>query len=213
LLRPIDAIRCFHNAFRRDSSQIDNLAFDIARDGGNLAPLFMRFQTFGEVLDIHAKGEEAAVFPAADTLTPLFSRAYVMDHRELDMMVSRLETISKAPDPLTTARSTAILNSHLRIHLNKEDTYLYPMLREGITDSEQVSILNIMSSKVPSEKFPMMIQWLFPLLDLDDQVSITRIWMLIMPPPVFAIVKQLIKKNVAENWAELTQQIPGLSDE
>ena len=210
MLRPIDAIRCFHNAFRRDSSQIDNLAFDIARDGGNLAPLFMRFQTFGEVLDIHARGEEAAVFPAADKLTPIFSRAYVMDHRELDTMVSDLEAISKEPNTLIAARTTAILNSHLRIHLNKEDAYLYPMLREGITDNEQVSVLNIMSSKVPSEKFPMMIQWLFPLLDLEDQVSVTRHWMSLLPTQVFAMAKPLIKKNVAENWVELTRQIPEL---
>ena len=62
--RPIDLIRCFHNAFRRDCSQIDTLAFNIAHDGGTFAPLFERFQTFGEVLDYHARGEEAAVFPS-----------------------------------------------------------------------------------------------------------------------------------------------------
>ena len=208
--RPIDLIRCFHNAFRRDSSEIDALAFNIARDGGNLVPLFTRLQTFGEVLDYHARGEEAAVFVAIDNLTPLFSRTYLMDHRELDTMVNGLDALSKAPDPLTTARATAVLNSHLRIHLNKEDTFLYPTLREGLTDTEQVSILNIVSSKVPSEKFPMMIQWLFPLLSLDDQVSVTRGWQSLMPPQVFANVKPLIKKSVAENWTELTQQIPDL---
>jgi len=153
LSRPIDLIRCFHNAFRRDSSEIDALALNIARDSGNLVPLFTRLQTFGEVLDYHARGEEAAVFPAIDNLMPLFSRTYLMDHRELDTMVNGLDAISKTPDSLTTARATAILNSHLRIHLNKEDTFLYPTLREGLTDTEQVSILNIVSSKVPSEKF------------------------------------------------------------
>ena len=208
--KPIDVIHCFHNAFRRDSSEIDVLALKIARDGGNSAPLFTRLQTFGEALDYHARGEEAGVFPAIDKLMPLFSRTYMMDHRELDTMVNGLDAISKAPDPLTTARATAVLNSHLRIHLNKEDTFLYPTLREGTTDNEQISIANIMSSKVPSEKFPMMIQWLFPLLDLDDKVSVTRHWLSLMPPQIFAMVKPLIQKNVAENWAELTQQIPEL---
>ena len=208
--KPIDLIHCFHNAFRRDSSEIDALAFNIARDGGNSALLFTRLQTFGEVLDYHARGEEAAVFPAIDNLLPLFSRTYIMDHRELDTMVIGLDAISKAPDPLTTARATAVLNSHLRIHLNKEDTFLYPTLREGLTDNDQVSILNIVSSKVPSEKFPMMIQWLFPLLNLDDQVSVTRGWQSLMPPQVFTMVKPLIQKTVAENWIELTKQIPEL---
>ncbi len=208
--KPIDLIHCFHNAFRRDSSEIDALAFNIARDGGNLAPLFTRLQTFGEALDYHARGEEAGVFPAIDKLMPLFSRTYMMDHRELDTMMNGLEPISKALDPLTTARATAVLNSHLRIHLNKEDTYLYPALREGLADNEQVSILNIVSSKVPSEKFSMVIQWLFPLLNLDDQVSVTRRWQSLMPPAVFANVKPLIKKTVAENWTEVTKQIPDL---
>jgi len=54
----------------------------------------------------------------------------------------------------------------------------------------------------------MMIQWLFPLLNLDDQVSVTRGWQALMPPQVFANVKPLIKKTVAENWIELTKQIP-----
>jgi len=128
-------------------------------------------------------------------------------------MVSGLEAISKEPDPLTTARATAVLNSHLRIHLDKEDAHLYPILRERTTDEEQASIGRLMSSKVPPEKFPTLSQWLFPLLDLEDQVTVTRGWMTLMPPQVFAMVKPLIRKNAAENWTELTQRIPELSRE
>lgn len=210
--RPIDIIRCFHNAFRSDISQIDAAVFNIARDGGNLAPLFARLQIMSEVLDYHARGEEAAVFPAVDNVTPFVARAYLIDHRELDNMVGGLEAMRKAPDPLTAARATAVLNSHLRIHLDKEDGHLYPILRERTTDNEQTSIVNVMSSKVPQERFPILIQWLFHLLDLEDQVTVTRHWMSLMPPQVFAMVKPLIRKNVADNWAKLTQQIPGLSD-
>ena len=84
----------------------------------------------GEVLDYHAKGEEMAVFPAVDNLVPLVAKAYIFDHRELDTMVSGLEAMRKTPDPLTTARATAVLRSHLMIHLNKEDVHPYPILRE-----------------------------------------------------------------------------------
>ena len=77
-----------------------------------------------------------------------------MDHRELDNMVHGLEAIRKTPDPLTTARATAVLNSHLRIHLDKEDVHLYPILRERTTDDEQISIGKIMASKTPSERSP-----------------------------------------------------------
>jgi hypothetical protein len=167
-----------------------------------------------EILDYHARGEDAAVFPAVDNIAPLVARAYLMDHRELDKMVESLETmrLQKTPDPLQTARATAVLNSHLRIHLDKEDAHLYPILREKTTLSQQVTIGGIMSSKIPSDRFPAAVAWLMPLLDLNDQVTVTRGWMTFMPPQIFANVKPLIKNAVIEGWDAITQQIPELNN-
>lgn len=205
-------VRCFHNAFRRDMSQIDTLVLNIACEGGDLAPIFNRLQIMTDILDYHARGEEAAVFPAVDNIAPLVAKTYIMDHRELDNMVQGLEAIRKAPDNLIAARATAVLNSHLRIHLDKEDEHLYPILRERTTEDEQISIVKVMASKTPPERSPTQVQWLFPLLDADDQVKVTRVWMSVMPPPVFTMIKPLIKKSVSANWALLTEQIPELSD-
>ena len=166
----------------------------------------------GEVLDYHARGEEAAVFPSVDKVAPLVAEAYLIDHRELDSMVSGLEAMWKTPDPLATARATAVLNSHLRIHLDKEDVHLYPILRERTTESEQASIAGLMSRKVPPDKFPVLIQWLFPLLDFEDQFVVAKGWMALMSPQVFAGVKPLIKQSVAENWVKLSQRIPELNN-
>jgi len=137
-----------------------------------------------------------------------------MDHRELDKMVDSLETMRtlKSPDPLLAARATAVLNSHLRIHLDKEDAHLYPILRERTTVSQQVSIGVVMSSKIPPDRFPAAIKWLFPLLSLNDQVVVTKGWMAFMPPQVFANVKPLIKNAVAQGWDMITQRIPELND-
>jgi iron-sulfur cluster repair protein YtfE (RIC family) len=207
---PIDIVRSIHNAFRRDLSQIDTSAFQIARNGGNLTPVLDRLRTVAEILDYHAQGEEAAVFPAVDKLTPLVARAYFLDHRELDTMVDRLEAMRKAPDPLIAARATAVLESHLRIHLDKEDVHLYPILRERTTETEQASIVGLMSKKVPPERFPAMVQWLLPLLDFDDRVVVTEGWMKLMPPQVFARLKPVMRKIMAEDWVNLVQRIPNL---
>jgi len=209
---PLDLVRAFHNAFRRDVSQIDESIFNIARSGGNLIPSLDRLHTMGEILDYHAKAEELAVFPAVDTVAPLVATAYLLDHRELDTMVSNLEAMRKTPDALTTARATAVLKSHLTIHLYKEDVHLYPLLRERTTESEQASIVGLMAKPVPPEKYPTVVQWLFPLLDLEDRVAITKVWMALMPPPIFDNLKVLIKKAVADNWFELTQRIPELQE-
>jgi len=210
LYGPLDIVRCIHNAFRRDVYQIDASAFELARNGGDLTPVFGRLRTVAEILDYHAQGEEVAVFPAVDKLAPLVARAYFLDHRELDKMVNGFETMRKSPDALVTARATAVLESHLRIHLDKEDVHLYPILRERTMESEQASIVGLMSTKVPPERFPALVQWLLPLLDFDDRVVVTEGWMKFMPPQVFANLKPLIRKVLAEDWTELTRRIPNL---
>ena len=106
-----------------------------------MAPIFDRLQIVTEILDYHARGEEAAGLPAVDNIAPLVAKAKIMDHRELDDVVQGRKAIRKAPDPLTAVRATAVLNSQLRIHLDKEDAHLYPILGERTTDDEQVSIL------------------------------------------------------------------------
>jgi hypothetical protein len=117
----------------------------------------------------------------------------------------------KNPDHLATARATAVLNSHLRIHLDKEDAHLYAILREHATVGEQASIVGQMSKKVPPDKFPTLVQWLFLLLDFEDQLLVTKGWMTLMQPQVFANIKALIKKSISENWIELARRIPELT--
>jgi iron-sulfur cluster repair protein YtfE (RIC family) len=214
LSSPIDVVLCFHNAFRRDIAEIDSSVLNIARSSEDLTPVLNRLHSMGEILDYHARGEEAAVFPAVDNVAPLVARAYLMDHRELDKMVETLEDmrLQKSPDPLLASRATAVLNSHLRIHLDKEDAHLYPILREKTTLTQQVAIGGIMSSKIPPDRFPATIVWLFPLLNLNDRVTVTRGWMMFMPPQVFAGVKPIIKNAVAEGWDAIVQRIPELND-
>jgi len=89
----LDIVHSLHNAFRRDIFQIDDSAFKIAREGGDLTLVLDRLHLMDEVLDYHARGEEAAVFPAVDKVAPLVAKAYLMDHRELDTMVSGLEVM------------------------------------------------------------------------------------------------------------------------
>ena len=209
---PIDIILAIHNAFRRDILQIDKIVLKIARGGGDFSPVLERLHLFNEILDYHAKGEEAAVFPAVDKLRPYVSPGYLFDHHELDKMVEALEEIRKTPEVLTTARATAVLHSHLRIHLDKEDLYLYPILREQTTDDEQVAVGKIMSSKIPPERFPDFAQWLFNLLSLNDQIMVIKGWMTMMPPPVFLNAKVLIRKNVGDNWVKIVKLIPQLSE-
>ena len=208
MVMPLDAITVIHNAFRRDLTEIDEAVYKVARHGGDLSPLVDRLQWFSEVLDLHAQGEEEAVFPAVDRVAPLF----VTDHREMDTMCEGMNRVVGAPDELAAARATAVLHSHVRIHLAKEDTHLYPILRERMNPQEQAPIIGQMAGKVPPQSMPQMVSWLFPLVNQEDRVAMTTVWKSLMPEEVFAGVKQLIQGAVkADDWPELTKRVSGLA--
>jgi hypothetical protein len=207
---PIDAVLCLHNAFRRDMLSIDQEAFNAARHDGDISEILNRFHVMGEILEYHAKGEEEAVFPAVGGLVPLLPNSYVMDHRELDRLTSGLEALRNAPDDLSAARETAAMNQHLRLHLDKEDAFIYPLLRENLTPPAQAAMVGQMSGSVPPVKFPMLVQWLFPLLNLEERAVMSGVWKSLMPPEVFERVKPLIRKAAAGEWDDLVRRLPGL---
>ena len=55
-----------------------------------------------------------------------------------------------------------------------------------------------------------MVQWFLPLLDFDDRIVVTEVWMKLMPPQVFASLKPFMRKIIAKDWTELTQQVLNL---
>jgi hypothetical protein len=207
---PVDAIRAIHRAFRNDMKRIDSAALDSARGKEGLAVTIERFRFFNEILVWHAKGEEAAVFPAVEHVAPLVAEAYMLDHRGLDSAYDELNTSYSLHDTLKTARATAAFRFHLDIHLDKEDTHLYRIFRERISLPEQGKAMSIMAGMIPQDRFPEVVAWLFPLIGNDDRENMTRIWQMVLPPPAFAGVKDLIKKSIGSDWGELSRRIPGL---
>ena len=210
MTEPVDAIRAIHNAFRNDMVQIDAAAFDSARGIGGLNATIERFRFFNEILNWHARGEELAIFPALENVAPLVAEAYVKDHRGLDSAFEELNTSYSALDTLKTARATAAFRFHLNIHLYKEDTHLYRIFKERIPVPDQGKAVGMMAGTIPPERFPDVVEWLFPLIGNDDRENMTRIWQMVMPTPAFAGVKELIKMSVGSDWAELTRRIPTL---
>jgi len=208
---PIDAIMAIHNAFRRDMAAIDAAALGAARGTPGLTTTIERFRFFNVVLDAHARGEELAIFPALEEVAPSVAEAYVKDHRGLDAAFAALSAAVSAQDALETARATAAFKFHLDIHLYKEDTHLYRLIRERVSLADQGKALGVMSSTMPQELFPEVVAWMFPLMGPDDRENMTRVWQMAMPAEVFAGVKQLVQKAVGDDWAELTRRIPELA--
>jgi len=92
----------------------------------------------------------------------------------------------------------------------KENAILYRIFREKLSPSEQGAALAILASKVPQNRFPEVVAWLYPLIGIDDRVNMTRIWQMVLPGPTYAGVKDLIRKAVGPGWDELIHRIPTL---
>jgi hypothetical protein len=201
----------FHNAFRGDIGGIDRAALAIARGIQGHTQEIERFRFFNEMLVWHAHGEEIAIFPALEAVAPSVAEAYLLDHHGLDAAYEAMNKAYTAGDALETARASAAFKFHLDIHLGKEDEHLYRLVRERVPVPEQVKALGMMSSEVPQDRFPEVVAWLYPLIGHDDRENMTRIWQMVMPPPVFTQVKQLIQKATGDEWAELVRRIPALA--
>jgi hypothetical protein len=203
-------ILAFHNAFRNDLKHIDAAALDAAKGKEGLTTSIERFKFLNEMLVWHAQGEELSVFLMLDNVTPLVSEAYLKDHRGLDWAYDTLSKSYSKGDLVQTARATAAFRFHLDMHLYKEDTHLYRIFKERISLTDQWNALDIISGQVPQERFPEMVAWMFPLIGLDDRENMIRILEIRLPAPAFEGVKELIKKAIGNDWAELKHRIPTL---
>jgi len=211
MVGPIDAVVAIHNAFRADIVAIDEAALAAARGAPGLAATVERFRFFNEVLEWHAHGEEIAIFPALEEVAPSVAEAYEKDHRGLDAAFDALSKAVSARDPLETARATAAFRFHLDLHLAKEDTHLYRIIRERVSVPDQGKAVGVMAGGVPADRHPEFVAWLYPLMGDDDRENMTRIWQMAMPPEAFAGSIQLVHQAIGDGWAELTRRIPDLA--
>jgi hypothetical protein len=207
---PIDAIRAVHNAFRADMEGIDAAALRAARGEPDQEAALERFRFFNDILVIHARGEEIAVFPVLEEVAPLVAEAYLDDHRGLDQAFDVLDASVTAGDALATARAAAAFKFHLDIHLFKEDTHLYRIFGERVSMPDQGKAVGIMAGEIPAELQPRFITWMYPLLGDDDRENMTRIQQMVLPPEAFVGVKQLIQGSIGDGWTELTRRMPEL---
>ncbi len=211
MVAPLDIITPIHNAFRKGLIDIDDSAYQIAKNGGDLSPVLEKLKTYNEYLVYHADGEELAVFPAVEKIAPQVAKAFLMDHRELDVMTEGTAKVVGAANELDAARATASLWTHLRIHLDKEDAFLYPLLRQGIPEAEQAPIVGTMATRTPHDAMPGLIAFLMANTTTHERETTVTVWMDLMPEQVFAGVKGLVKGSLtADDWADLTRRIPGL---
>jgi hypothetical protein len=207
---PIDAVVAIHNAFRVDIASIDEAALAAARGKPGLEEAVERFRFMNEVLVWHADGEEQSMFVELEGVAPCVAEAYEKDHRALDAAFDSLNAAVTARDALETARATAAFRYFLEIHLAKEDSHLYRLIRERVSVEDQAKAVGVMAGGVPNDRFPEFVGWLYPLMGDHDRENMTRIWKMLMPEEIFTGACGLIQRAIGTEYGELTRRIPEL---
>ncbi len=205
---PLDAIRAFHSAFRKDLAAMDAAAHNAARARGSIDLVLKRYSFFNEMLAWHARGEEHHVFTAMERVAPLVAEAYQRDHHGLDSLSESLADAAKSADTISVMRATAAFNFFSTFHLNKEEAHLYRIFNERIPITEQATIVANMSKEIPPDRFPEVVRWLYPLIGLDDRENMVRLSKQIMPPPMFDTVTRLVREAIGNDWAALVARVP-----
>jgi hypothetical protein len=207
MTNPIAGVLAIHNAFRADMKRIDTAALDAARGKPGLAATIERFRFFNEVLEWHAEGEDTLIGPLLESVAPSVYATYEADHRGLDAAFAALRDAVSVRDPVETARATSAFKFHLDLHLDKEDAHMYRLLGERVPVAELGRAIGQMGRAAPRERFAEVVAWMYPLMSLDDRVSMTLDWQRGMPPQAFDGAVQLIKRAIGDDWAALSQRI------
>jgi hypothetical protein len=207
MTNPISGILAIHNAFRRDMALIDAAARDAARGKPGLAATIERFRFLNEVLEWHAQGEDEWIGPLLEGVAPSVYAAYEADHRGLDAAFAALRSAVSERDPLETARATKAFKFHLDLHLDKEDAHMYPLLGQRVPPAELGQAIGQMGREAPRERFPEIVAWMYPMMGLEDRVSMTLEWKRGMPAPAFDGAVQLIRQAIGDDWAALSPRV------
>ncbi|PXF44618.1 Zinc finger protein BRUTUS [Gracilariopsis chorda] len=108
------------------------------------------------------------------------------------------------------------LASHLKHHMEEEETKLLPLLRKYFTLADQDRMMRLVMAKVPPAFLREVIPWMFNLLDVDDQECMLRNLMRTAPPneicKVISSIAQSVQKGMTDRmkWNEICLRVPEL---
>jgi len=188
-------------------ARIDAAALDAARGKPGLAATIERFRFLNEVLEWHAHGEDALIGPLLESVAPAVYAAYEADHRALDACFAALRAAVSEHDPIETARATKAFKFQLDLHLDKEDAHMYPLLGERVPRDLLGHTIGQMGRDAPRERFPEVVAWMFPLMGIEDRVSMALDWKRGMPAPAFEGAVHLIERAIGDEWPALSLRL------
>ena len=163
---PIDALRFVHTSIVRESERIDQVLAQ-ASTAEDLVAIADDVALFEELVQLHTRGEELGLFPVLAEAAPHIDETYLFDHDEERATFAALREAIAGNDLDAARRAAVVLRQDARSHVEKENTFILPLVVELFTP-EQGAMLGQILSTIPTERMPAVVPWII------ERVSATR---------------------------------------
>ena len=166
--------------------------------------------------------EDELIFPVLDQRAKNLVPNYSLDHRSDEEHLKRLSDLIMGLPNVPAAQRSAIgkqayreavaVNATGSLHMDKEETVLYPMFNEHTSDDEQWEILKTLYAKIPVEMFSQAAPGMMAILNQDEREEELRELLIAMPRPNLKVFVEYAPKGMSPSeWQDLCQRIPELT--
>ncbi|XP_057485811.1 zinc finger protein BRUTUS-like [Actinidia eriantha] len=196
-VHPIDEILLWHNAIKRELSDIAEEARQIQLSGdfSNLAAFNERLQFIAEVCIFHSIAEDKVIFPAVDGELSFFQE-HADEESQFNQFRSLIENIQNAGfNSSSAAEFYAKLCSHanhimetIQRHFENEEVQVIPLARKHFSFKRQRELLYQSLCVMPLKLIERVLPWLVGSLTEDEATNFLQNMYLAAPAPDAALV-------------------------
>ena len=167
----------------------------------------------------HEDGEEAALYPVAESLRKGISKPFEWDRHISQQHFQAISTAiaeykaseNQTDAALKIAQTTAALEAFLGAHEIKEDEILLPLIDAELSPPEQGKVIGAAMSKFPPSSVEDVEKFLIKRLSQPERTGFLKAIKLGAPPETFKAITAWVKEVVSpEEWRELTAKMPEL---
>ncbi|GFS44307.1 zinc finger protein-like protein [Actinidia rufa] len=196
-VHPIDEILLWHNAIKRELSDIAEEARQIQLSGdfSNLVAFNERLQFIAEVCIFHSIAEDKVIFPAVDGELSFFQE-HADEESQFNQFRSLIENIQNAGfNSSSAAEFYAKLCSHanhimetIQRHFENEEVQVIPLARKHFSFKRQRELLYQSLCVMPLKLIERVLPWLVGSLTEDEATNFLQNMYLAAPAPDAALV-------------------------
>lgn len=217
---PIRAYLYPHKAILVELESLEKKSMSLHMEGGGDLEEFKRRLEFLKMFfDAHEAGEEAALYPAADSVRKDIAKPFEWDKHVAEeyfrMIFDAIGEFGKSRERSASLRivmGMSALRASLGPHESKEDEVLLPLIDSGLDARAQGEVVGKAMSKFDPSAVENVEKFLIKRLSQNERVEFLKVVKLGASPEIFNAIIGWVKEVLSEDeWKELKAKMPELA--